>query len=233
MRVQENQSWCSAPRNGQRGSSTESWNLDYCYRSKFEQWSQFTDPRKQPLVLTPTTSANKIWYTYIVPQETQKSLLDQLPATNTKSAFLLARRHFGVFHTHTCPKLLIGSTITLFLFHFKGILQRKMKIHPLSSHPHNNGRWEEILESSKQGWSPMGVPGGPKTFYNGSLLTPTVKCPENLERTKIKILSVEQRIYLLSACLSPLIPPFTTVLSLSPIKSKDRKISKKKTHSVR
>ena len=39
-------------------------------------------------------------------------------------------------------------------------------------------------------WNPQnrdGVPGGPKTFYNGSLWGPTIKCPKNLEGTDVKI----------------------------------------------
>ena len=46
------------------------------------------------------------------------------------------------------------------------------------------------MEGEERFWNPQnrdGVPGGPKTFYNGSLWGPTVKCPKNLEGTNVKI----------------------------------------------
>jgi len=41
----------------------------------------------------------------------------------------------------------------------------------------------EILESSKQRWRSRGI----KTFYNQSLLDPTVKCPKHFKDTNVKV----------------------------------------------
>ena len=48
------------------------------------------------------------------------------------------------------------------------------------------------MEGEERFWNPQnrdGVPGGQKTFYNGSLWVwgPTVKCPKHLEGTNVKI----------------------------------------------
>ena len=62
---------------------------------------------------------NKIWYVFRVWQDAQKSLLDQLPASNRKSAIWTTRCHFKPFQVSIMCVLvlLIGSTITLFLLH--------------------------------------------------------------------------------------------------------------------
>ena len=80
---------------------------------------------------------NEIWYEYRVRQDTQKSILDQLPASNRKSAILTTRCHFErfqvsiiciLFLNYLLDKLLLVSASSKHLW--DQFLLRKSSIFP-------------------------------------------------------------------------------------------------------